>query len=156
MGSKVTVGAKAPGFTLPRDGGGEVSLAEFRGRKLVLYFYPKADTPACTTEGQDFSTLIKSFDEAGAVVIGVSRDPVKKLDRFKAKYDLKVILASDEPEDVTEAFGVWVQKKLYGRDYMGIERATFLIDGAGVVRCIWRKVSVKNHAAEVLTAVRSL
>ena len=98
----------------------------------------------------------EDFEQAGATVIGVSRDPVKKLDRFKAKYDLKVVLASDEPEDVTEAWGVWVEKKLYGREYMGIERATFLIDGDGVVRRVWRKVSVKGHAAEVLTAAQSI
>ncbi len=121
----------------------------------MLYFYPKADTPGCTTESQDFSALVADFDQVGTTVIGVSRDPVKKLDRFKAKHDLKIVLASDEPEDVTEAFGVWVEKTLYGRVYMGIERATFLIDGTGVVRQVWRKVSVKNHAAEVLAATRS-
>jgi len=154
--SEVTEGQKAPAFDMATDGGGRVSLAGLKGRKVVLYFYPKADTPGCTTEGQDFSALIAGFEQGDAVVIGVSRDPVKKLDRFKAKYDLKVILASDEPEDVTEAFGVWVQKKLYGREYMGVERATFLIDGAGVVRRVWRKVSVKGHAAEVLATVQSL
>jgi peroxiredoxin Q/BCP len=136
--------------------GGRVSLDALKGRNVVLYFYPKADTPGCTTESQDFSALVADFDQIGTTVIGVSRDPVKKLDRFKAKHDLKVVLASDEPEDVTEAFGVWVEKTLYGRAYMGIERATFLIDGTGVVRRVWRKVSVKNHAAEVLAATRSL
>ncbi|MDQ3125047.1 MAG: peroxiredoxin [Pseudomonadota bacterium] len=154
--TEITEGSKAPAFDMATAGGGRVSLDGLKGRAVVLYFYPKADTPACTTEGQDFSALAADFAASGAVVMGVSRDPVKKLDRFKAKYDLKVILASDEPEDLTEAFGVWVQKKLYGREYMGIERATFLIDGAGVVRRIWRKVSVKNHAAEVLAAVQSL
>ncbi len=152
----ITEGSKAPAFDMATADGGRVSLDALKGRKVVLYFYPKADTPGCTTEGQDFSALVADFDAAGATVIGVSRDPVKKLDRFRTKYDLKVILASDEPEDVTEAFGVWVEKKLYGREYMGIERATFLIDGAGVVRQVWRKVSVKNHAAEVLAAVQSL
>lgn len=154
--TEITEGSKAPAFDMATADGGRVSLSGLMGRKVVLYFYPKADTPGCTTEGQDFSALIADFAAAGATVIGVSRDPVKKLDRFKAKYDLKVILASDEPEDVTEAFGVWVQKKLYGREYMGIERATFLIDGAGVVRRVWRKVSVKGHAAEVLAAAQSL
>ena len=154
--TEITEGSKSPAFDMATAGGGRVSLDGLKGRTVVLYFYPKADTPACTTEGQDFSTLIADFEKAGATVIGVSRDPVKKLDRFKAKYDLKVMLASDEPEDVTEAFGVWVQKKLYGREYMGIERATFLIDGTGVVRRVWRKVSVKNHAAEVLMAVQTL
>lgn len=153
---EVNEGSKAPAFDMATDGGGRVSLDGLKGRMVVLYFYPKADTPGCTTEGQDFSALIADFDEAGATVIGVSRDPVKKLERFKAKYDLKVVLASDEPEDVTVAWSVWVQKKLYGREYMGIERATFLIDGAGVVRRVWRKVSVKGHAAEVLAAIQAL
>lgn len=152
----IEVGSKAPAFDMAAAGGGRVSLDGLKGRTVVLYFYPKADTPGCTTEGQDFSALIDDFAAANATVIGVSRDPVKKLDRFKAKYDLRVVLASDEPEDVTEAWGVWVEKKLYGREYMGIERATFLIDGAGVVRRVWRKVSVKGHAAEVLAAVQSL
>ena len=149
-------GSKAPAFDMATADGGRVSLDALKGCKVVLYFYPKADTPGCTTESQDFSSLIADFDQIGTTVIGVSRDPVKKLDRFKAKHDLKVVLASDEPEDVTEAFGVWVEKTLYGRAYMGIERATFLIDGTGVVRRVWRKVSVKNHAAEVLAATRSL
>ena len=152
----ITEGSKAPAFDMATAGGGRVSLDGLKSRNIVLYFYPRADTPGCTTEGQDFSALIADFDRAGATVIGVSRDPVKKLDRFKAKYDLKVVLASDEPEDVTNGWGVWVQKKLYGREYMGIERATFLIDGAGIVRRAWRKVSVKGHAAEVLTAVETL
>ena len=152
----ITEGSKAPAFDMATADGGRVSLDALKGRKVVLYFYPKADTPGCTTESQDFSALVAEFDQIGTTVIGVSRDPVKKLDRFKAKHDLKVVLASDEPEDVTEAFGVWVEKTLYGRAYMGIERATFLIDGTGVVRRVWRKVSVKNHAAEVLAATRSL
>lgn len=149
-------GSKAPAFDMATADGGRVSLDALKGRNVVLYFYPKADTPGCTTESQDFSALVADFEQIGTTVIGVSRDPVKKLDRFKAKHDLKVVLASDEPEDVTEAFGVWVEKTLYGRAYMGIERATFLIDGTGVVRRVWRKVSVKNHAAEVLAATRSL
>ena len=154
--TEITEGQPAPAFDMATAGGGRVSLDGLQGRTVVLYFYPKADTPGCTTEGQDFSALIADFERAGATVIGVSRDPVKTLDRFMAKYGLKVILASDEQEDVTEAFGVWVQKKLYGREYMGIERATFLIDGAGVVRHVWRRVSVKGHAAEVLASVQSL
>lgn len=152
----VAEGQKAPAFDMATDGGGRVSLAGLKGKKVVIFFYPKADTPTCTNEAKDFSALADEFAAAGAVVIGVSRDPVKKLDRFKAKYDLKVALASDEPEDVTNAWGVWVQKKLYGREYMGVERATFLIDGAGVVRRVWRKVSVKGHVAEVLAAVQAL
>ena len=153
---EITEGLRAPAFDLPTDGGGRVSSAGLKGQTVVLYFYPKADTPGCTTEGQDFSALAADFAAAGAVVIGASRDPVKKLDRFKAKYDLKVTLASDEPGELTEAFGVWVEKSLYGRVYMGVERATFLIDGEGVVRRGWRKVRVKGHAAEVLAAVQSL
>jgi peroxiredoxin Q/BCP len=153
---EITEGQPAPEFDMATDGGGRVTLAGLKGRKVVLFFYPKADTPTCTNEAKDFSALAANFAAAGAVVIGVSRDPVRKLDRFKAKYDLKIVLASDEPEDVTNTWGVWVQKKLYGREYMGVERATFLIDGAGVVRRVWRKVSVKDHAAEVLVALQSL
>ncbi|EKY29213.1 antioxidant, AhpC/TSA family [Brevundimonas diminuta 470-4] len=146
----------APAFDLATDGDGRVSLDGLKGKNVVLYFYPKADTPGCTTEGQDFSTLIDRFAAANAVVIGVSRDTVKKLDRFKAKHDLKVVLGSDEDGVVTESWGVWVLKKLYGREYMGIERATFLIDGQGVVRRAWRNVKVKGHAEEVLAAVEAL
>ena len=152
----ITEGLPAPAFDMAAADGGRIASAALSGKPYVLYFYPKADTPGCTSEGQDFSALADDFAAAGATVIGVSRDPVKKLDRFKAKYDLKVVLASDEPEDVTEGWGVWVEKKLYGREYMGIERATFLIDRDGVVRRVWRKVSVKGHAAEVLTAVQSI
>ena len=150
----ITEGAVAPAFDMQTDGGGSVSLAGLKGRTVVLYFYPKADTPGCTTEGQDFTALAVEFAAANAVVVGVSRDPVKKLDRFKAKADLGVVLASDETGVVTEAYGVWGEKQLYGRVYMGIERATFLIDGEGVVRRTWRKVSVKEHAAAVLDAVQ--
>ena len=152
----ITEGTKAPAFDMATDGGGRVSSDALKGRTVVLYFYPKADTPGCTSEGQDFSALAGEFAAAGATVIGVSRDPVKKLDRFKAKYDLKVVLASDEPGDVTEAFGVWGEKSMYGRTYMGVERATFLIDGDGVVQRVWRKVRVKGHAAEVLAEVRAI
>ena len=152
----ITEGQPAPAFDMAAADGGRVSSAALGGKPYILYFYPKADTPGCTTEGQDFSALADDFAAAGATVIGVSRDPVKKLDRFKAKYDLRVVLASDEPGEAAEAFGVWVEKSLYGRTYMGVERATFLIDGAGGVRRVWRRVKVKGHAAEVLEAVRSL
>ena len=152
----ITANTPAPAFDLATDGDGRVSLDRLKGKNVVLYFYPKADTPGCTTEGQDFSALIDRFAAANAVVIGVSRDTVKKLDRFKAKHDLKVVLGSDEDGVVTEAWGVWVLKKLYGREYMGIERATFLIDGQGVVRRAWRNVKVKGHAEEVLAAVETL
>ena len=152
----ITENTPAPAFNLATDGDGRVSLDGLKGKNIVLYFYPKADTPGCTTEGQDFSGLINRFTAANAVVIGVSRDAVKKLDRFKTKHDLKVVLGSDEDGAVTEAWGVWVLKKLYGREYMGIERATFLIDGQGVVRRAWRNVKVKGHAEEVLAAVEAL
>lgn len=148
----IAEGTKAPGFDMPADGGGRATLAG----PTVVYFYPKADTPGCTNEAKDFSEHADAFAAAGVSVIGVSKDPVKKLDRFKAKYDLKVILASDEEAGVTEAWGVWVEKSMYGKTYMGIERATFLIDGTGIVRRVWRKVSVKGHAAEVLAAAQSL
>ena len=153
---EITEGMKAPAFDMATAGGGRVASDSLKGRAYVLYFYPKADTPGCTAEGQDFSALIGDFEAAGTTVIGVSRDPVRKLDRFRDKYDLKVTLASDEGGEVTEAWGVWGEKKLYGRVYMGVERATFLVDGEGVVRRAWRKVKVKDHAAEVLNAIRSL
>ena len=152
----ITENTPAPAFNLATDGGGRVSLDGLKGKNVVLYFYPKADTPGCTTEGQDFSALIDRFSAADAVVIGVSRDTVKKLDRFKAKHNLKVVLGSDEDGVVTEAWGVWVQKKLYGREYMGIERATFLIDGSGVIAKVWRQVRVKGHAEAVLAAAKEL
>ncbi len=151
----ITEGAPAPALDLPTDGGGRFSLADHAGRTVVLFFYPKADTPGCTTESQDFSALIDDFAAANAVVIGVSRDPVKKLDRFKAKHDLKVILGSDEDGAVTDAWGVWVEKTLYGRQYMGIERATFVIGPDGLIRHVWRKVSVKGHAQAVLDQIRA-
>jgi len=153
---QIDEGLKAPNFDMPTGDGGSVSLEALKGKTVVLYFYPKADTPGCTTEGQDFTALAPQFAAANAVVIGVSRDPVKKLDRFKAKHDLKVLLASDEAGEVTQAWGVWGEKTLYGRVYMGVERATFLIDGAGIIRRTWRKVSVKGHADAVLAAVQAL
>lgn len=152
----ITEGQPAPAFDLATDGDGRVTLAGLKGKAVVLYFYPKADTPGCTTEGLDFSALADAFAAANAVVIGVSRDAVKKLDRFKAKHDLKVILGSDEDGVVCEAYGTWVMKKLYGREYMGVERATFLIDGAGLIRRVWRNVKVKGHAEQVLEAAQSL
>jgi len=153
---EITENQAAPAFDLATDGDGRVTLADLKGKSVVLYFYPKADTPGCTTEGLDFSALADQFAAANTVVIGVSRDAAKKLDRFKAKHDLKVILGSDEDGVVCEAYGTWVMKKLYGREYMGVERATFLIDGAGVIRRAWRSVKVKGHAEQVLDAARSL
>lgn len=151
----VEQGQPAPALALPTDGGGRFDLATATG-PVVVYFYPKADTPGCTTEGQDFSALIDDFAAVSAVVVAVSRDPVKKLDRFKAKRDLKVILASDEDGGVCEDWGVWVEKQLYGRKYMGVERATFLITADGRIARTWRNVRVAGHAAAVLEAARNL
>lgn len=150
----MTEGVKAPELDLPTDGGGRFNLADGSGLATVVFFYPKADTPGCTNEAKDFSALIDDFAAAGVRVIGVSRDPVRALDRFRAKHDLKVALGSDEAGAVTEAFGVWVEKSMYGRTYMGIERSTFLIGPDGVVRRAWRSVKVKGHAAEVLDAAK--
>lgn len=154
--TQITDGQPAPAFDMPTDGGANISLDALKGRTVVLYFYPKADTPGCTNEAKDFTDLAAEFAGLGAVVIGVSKDPVKKLDKFKAKYDLNIQLASDETTGVTEAYDLWVEKSMYGKTYMGIERATVLIDGEGIVRRVWRKVSVKGHAADVLEAVKAL
>ena len=149
-------GDKAPGFKAPRDGGETVSLADFSGKPVVLYFYPKDDTSGCTKEALAFTALAGDFKSAGAVVLGVSRDPVKKHDRFRDKHGLDVILISDEAGDITENYGVWVEKSMYGKKYMGIERATFLIDASGEVARVWRKVKVPGHAEDVLQAVGEL
>jgi len=151
----VKEGDKAPAFTMQTDGGGKTSLKELSGKTVVLYFYPKDDTSGCTREAIEFSGKLKEFSKAGAVVLGVSRDSVEKHDKFKTKHDLKVMLAAD-PGEVTERYGVWIEKSMYGRKYMGIDRATFLIDPKGVVRRIWRKVKVPGHVDEVLEAVKAL
>jgi peroxiredoxin Q/BCP len=156
MAVKITVGSKAPAFTLPRDGGSDVSLADFKGRKLVLYFYPKADTTGCTIEAKDFSRLAPAFARAGTAILGVSADPVPKQDKFKAKHDLTIALASDEPHDMLNAYGVWAKKSLYGRNYMGILRNTYLIGADGKIARIWEKVKVAGHAEEVLAAAKAL
>jgi peroxiredoxin Q/BCP len=149
-------GDKAPDFALPRDGGGTVALGALAPRKVVLYFYPKDDTPGCTTEALDFNRLGAAFAAAGAVAVGVSKDGVAAHDRFCKKHGLGVILASDEGSDCCERYGVWVEKSKYGKTYMGIERTTFLIDIAGRIARIWPKVTVAGHADEVLSAVRAL
>ncbi len=154
--SAIETGQKAPDIALPRDGGGDVSLADFAGRKVVLYFYPKDDTSGCTREATDFSAKAADFEAAGAVVIGVSKDSVKSHDKFRDKHALGLILLSDEAGDVAERYGVWVEKSMYGRKYMGIERTTFLIDGAGVIAQVWRKVKVPGHVDEVLAAAKAL
>ena len=156
MAAKPTEGSSAPDFRLPRDDGGEVSLADFAGRKLVLYFYPKADTPGCTREAQAFSALKADFAAAGADILGVSADPVKKQNAFKAKHGLAIPLASDETHHMLEAYGVWGEKSMYGKTYMGVARTTFLIGPDGRVARIWPKVKVEGHAADVLAAAKVL
>ncbi|HML91370.1 thioredoxin-dependent thiol peroxidase [Methyloceanibacter sp.] len=149
-------GDKAPTFTLPTDGGGEISLKDLKGETVVLYFYPKDDTSGCTAEACAFRDALPDFSKVNATVIGVSKDPVKKHDKFKDKYDLTFPLASDEDGKVCDAYGTWVEKSMYGRKYMGIDRSTFLIDGKGVIRAIWRKVKVPGHVDEVLKAAQAL
>jgi peroxiredoxin Q/BCP len=149
-------GSKAPDFTLPRDGGGTVSLAGFKGRKLVLYFYPKADTPGCTTESIAFSALKAKFGRAGTEILGVSADPVRAQDKFRDKHELKVALASDETKKMLEAYGVWAEKSMYGRKFMGILRTTFLIGPDGRIARVWENVKVAGHAEDVLAAAQAL
>ena len=156
MAELPAVGAKAPDFDLEKDGGGKAKLADFRGRKLVLYFYPKDDTTGCTQEAKDFSALAADFEKAGATVVGVSPDSAARHGRFKAKHDLSVALLADESKAMLAAYGVWKEKSMYGRKYMGVERTTLLIDGKGVVREIWPKVKVAGHARAVLDAAKAL
>ena len=146
-------GVRAPDFSMDSTQG-PIKLADFKGRTLVLYFYPKDDTPGCTTEAKDFTALAKDFAKADAAVVGVSRDPMTRHEKFAGKHELDLILASDEDGKVCEAYGVWVEKQNYGRTYMGIERSTFLIGPDGKIRRIWSKVRVKGHAEEVLSEVR--
>jgi peroxiredoxin Q/BCP len=152
----VEVGGKAPAFSMKTDGGGTVTSKDLKGKTIVLYFYPKDDTTGCTREAIDFTARAAAFKAAGAVVIGCSRDDVKSHDRFKAKHDLGITLAADAEGRVTEDFGVWIEKSMYGRKYMGIDRSTFVIDGTGKVRNVWRKVKVPGHVDEVLAAVKAL
>ena len=156
MPRELSPGAMAPAFTLPRDGGGSISLADFAGRKLVLYFYPRADTSGCTKEAIDFSRLKGAFSKAGADVLGVSADPVPAQDKFKAKHKLAIALASDEKHRMLEAYGVWQEKSMYGRKFMGIVRTTVLIGPDQRIARVWPKVSVTGHAEEVLAAARAL
>jgi thioredoxin-dependent peroxiredoxin len=156
MGAPLAVGDKAPNFKLPRDDGGTASLADFKGRKLVVYFYPRADTPGCTRESIDFSKQRAAFTKAGADVIGVSADPVKAQEAFKKKHKLSVGLLSDETHAMLEAYGVWGKKSMYGKTFMGTIRMTYLIGPDGRIAQIWPKVKVDGHAAEVLAAVKAL
>jgi len=152
----VEAGKKAPDFTAPTDGGKKLKLSDLRGEPVVLYFYPKDDTPGCTTEACGFRDALPDFSKVKAQVIGVSRDSVARHDKFKQKYDLPFPLVSDEDGKICEKYGTWVEKSLYGRKYMGIDRATFLIDKTGTVARVWRKVKVSGHVAEVLEAVKAL
>ncbi len=152
----IDTGDTAPDFTLPRDGGGEITLSDLKPQKVVLYFYPKDDTPGCTKEAIGFTEHVKAFEEAGAMIIGVSKDPVSKHDKFVAKHDLGIALVSDEASNLCERYGTWVEKNMYGKKYMGIERATFLIDGNGQIAQVWRKVKVPGHVEAVLDAVKAL
>jgi peroxiredoxin Q/BCP len=149
-------GDKVPDFTLPASGGREVSLASLKGKPFVLYFYPKADTPGCTKEAQGFQEKLSEFQKLGVAVIGVSRDPLRAIDKFAEKYGITFPLASDEAGTLSEAFGTWVEKSMYGKKYMGMERSTFLIDGTGRIARAWHKVKVTGHVAEVLAAAKAL
>lgn len=155
MASALKPGDPAPPFDMPTAGSGRVSLADLKGKRVVLYFYPKDDTPGCTTEALNFTEKAKQFTAAGAVIVGVSRDICAKHDKFAAKYGLTHVLASDEDGAVCGRYGVWVEKSMYGRTYMGVERATFLIDPKGRLTGVWRKVKVPGHVDEVLKAVQA-
>ena len=149
-------GDKAPDFDLPTNAGDTLSMKTLKGKTVVLYFYPKDMTPGCTTEAQEFRDHIKDFEKAGAVVVGVSKDSVKRHDIFVAKHDLPFQLVSDEDGHLCEDYGVWLEKSMYGKKFMGIQRATFIIDGKGVIQHVWPKVKVKGHVAEVLATVQAL
>jgi len=152
----LSTGDRIPEFNLPTDGGGTLSSSQLRGRTVVLYFYPKDDTSACTKEAEAFRDAGDAFAEAKVTIIGLSADSVASHDRFKAKHGLNFTLAADTDTSLAQAFGVWVEKSMYGRKYMGLERSTFLVDGDGVIRRVWRKVKVPGHALEVLAAARNL
>ena len=153
--TELQAGDFPPDFVLPVAGGGSVDLAALRGKSIVLYFYPKDDTAGCTAEAVAFTEMLPEFESAGAVIIGISPDPVARHDKFAAKHGLKIILASDEDHHVSEAYGVWREKSMYGRTFMGIERSTFLIGPDGRLRAIWRKVKVAGHAGNVLVTLKS-
>lgn len=153
---ELNIGDTAPAFTLPRDGGEQISLTDYAGQTVVLYFYPRDDTPGCTKEAIGFTEMAAEFAAANTVVIGASKDSVKKHDKFREKHSLGVVLVSDEESDLCETYGVWVEKNMYGKTYMGIERATFLIGPDGKIAQIWRKVKVPGHVEAVLEAARAL
>jgi thioredoxin-dependent peroxiredoxin len=155
-GGALAVGDRAPDFELPTDGGKTIRLSELKGKPVVVYFYPKDDTAGCTKQACGFNDALPNFSKLKAEIIGVSKDGVASHDKFKKKYGLKFRLASDEALDTANAYGTWVEKSLYGRKYMGMERATFLVDRQGVIRQIWRKVKVPGHVDEVLAATKAL
>lgn len=148
------LGDAAPDFTLPRDGGGEISLSALKGKPVVLYFYPKDDTSGCTKEACGFRDALPDFQKLDAEIVGVSPDSVKKHDKFKEKYDLPFALGADEEKEVVQQYGVWVEKSMYGRKYMGVERSTFLIGADGKIQALWRKVKVPGHVDAVLKALQ--
>ncbi len=154
--TNLKTGDKGPEFTLPTNGDGVVSLAKLKGKNVVIYFYPKDDTPGCTIEAKDFRDLMGDFKKSNTEIIGISKDSVKSHDKFKEKFCLPFILASDEDTKVCQEYGVWVEKSMYGKKYMGISRETFLIDAKGKIAHIWDKVKVEGHAAEVLEAAKAL
>ena len=152
----LTIGDKAPDFMIAADGGGTFSLSEMRGHNVIIYFYPKDDTPGCTKEACEFRDSLPDFSNSSSKIIGISKDTVAKHDKFKSKYELPFTLGADLAGDVCEVYGTWVEKSMYGRQYMGIERATFLVDTEGVLQGVWRKVKVKGHVEEVLGVVQNL
>lgn len=156
MAKDLAPGDKAPAFRLATDGGGEISSASLKGKPYVLYFYPKDDTSGCTKEAIAFTESKRKFDALGINIIGVSKDSAASHDKFKTKHKLKITLGSDPDIKTAEAYGVWIEKSMYGRKYMGMDRATFLVDDKGVIRQVWRKVKVPGHAEEVLAAAKSL
>ncbi len=156
MAKQLQIGDKAPAFSLPGPDGQTIALKQFKGQTLVLFFYPKDMTPGCTKEAVGFSEKATAFKRAGAAIVGISKDSVARHEKFIAKHDLRLLLASDEDGHACEDYGVWVKKNMYGRSFMGIERSTFVIDGKGKIRAIWRKVKVAGHVEEVLAAVKEL
>lgn len=151
--TELNIGDLAPNFTLPKDGGGEIALEALRGKNVVLYFYPKDDTSGCTNQAIQFSEKKDEFAAKNAIIIGVSKDSIKSHDKFKAKYDLKIDLLSDEELNVANAYGTWVEKSMYGRKYMGMDRSTFLIDADGKIKKIWRKVKIPGHIDEIFKSI---
>ena len=150
------IGTKAPDFSMATAGGGSVQLSKLKGKNVVVYFYPKDDTPGCTKEACGFNEMLAQFRKVDAEIVGISRDPMKSHDKFAVKYGLKFHLASDEDGKASAAYDTWIEKSMYGRKYMGLERSTYLVDKAGIIRAVWRPVSVTGHVEEVLAAAKAL